>query len=45
MLASAGLEEGVDYETVLLDGFDPLAHWALDGIVGFLATRATSRAA
>ena len=35
MLASAGLEEGVDYETVLLDGFDPLAHWALDGIVGF----------
>ena len=32
---SAGLEEGVDYETVLLDGFDPLAHWALDGIVGF----------
>ena len=35
MLASAGLEEGDDYETVLLDGFDPLAHWALDGIVGF----------
>ena len=35
MLASAGLGEGVDYETVLLDGFDPLAHWALDGIVGF----------
>ena len=35
MLAAAGLEEGVDYETVLLDGFDPLAHWALDGIVGF----------
>jgi NitT/TauT family transport system substrate-binding protein len=35
MLAGAGLHEGVDYQTVLLDGFDPLAHWALDGIVGF----------
>ncbi len=35
MLASAGLVEGDDYETVLLDGFDPLAHYALDDIVGF----------
>ncbi|MET0145768.1 MAG: ABC transporter substrate-binding protein [Ilumatobacteraceae bacterium] len=35
MLAGAGLDEGDDYQTVLLDGFDPLAHWALDGIVGF----------
>jgi ABC-type nitrate/sulfonate/bicarbonate transport system substrate-binding protein len=35
MLAGAGLSEGEDYETVLLDGFDPLAHIALDGIVGF----------
>jgi NitT/TauT family transport system substrate-binding protein len=35
MLAGAGLVEGTDYETVLLDGFDPLAHYALDGIVGF----------
>lgn len=35
MLASAGLVEGVDYDTVLLDGFDPVAHIALDGIVAF----------
>jgi NitT/TauT family transport system substrate-binding protein len=35
MLAGAGLVEGEDYETVLLDGFDPLAHIQLDGIVGF----------
>ena len=35
MLAGAGLVEGTDYQTVLLDGFDPLAHYALDGIVGF----------
>ena len=35
MLAGAGLAEGSDYQTVLLDGFDPLAHYALDGIVGF----------
>ncbi len=35
MLAGAGLVEGEDYQTVLLDGFDPLAHWALEGIVGF----------
>jgi ABC-type nitrate/sulfonate/bicarbonate transport system substrate-binding protein len=35
MLAGAGLVEGTDYETVLLDGFDPVAHYHLDGILGF----------
>jgi ABC-type nitrate/sulfonate/bicarbonate transport system substrate-binding protein len=35
MLASVGLVEDEDYTTVLLDGFDPVAHIALDGIVGF----------
>ena len=35
MLAGAGLVEGTDFETVLLDGFDPIAHYNLDGIVGF----------
>jgi ABC-type nitrate/sulfonate/bicarbonate transport system substrate-binding protein len=35
MLATAGLVEGEDYETVLLDGFDPTAHIAIDSIVGF----------
>jgi NitT/TauT family transport system substrate-binding protein len=35
MLAGAGLIEGTDYETVLLDGFDPIAHYNLDGIIGF----------
>lgn len=35
MLAGAGLVEGEDYETVLIDGFDPLTHIALDGIDGF----------
>ncbi|MFM8310831.1 MAG: ABC transporter substrate-binding protein [Ilumatobacteraceae bacterium] len=35
MLASAGLFEGEGYETVLLDGFDPLAHIAAPGIAGF----------
>ncbi|MGI9053199.1 MAG: ABC transporter substrate-binding protein [Ilumatobacteraceae bacterium] len=35
MLATAGLAEGEDYETVLLDGFDPEVHYGLDGIVGF----------
>ncbi len=28
----AGLAEGDDYDTVLLEGFDPFAHWALDEI-------------
>jgi ABC-type nitrate/sulfonate/bicarbonate transport system substrate-binding protein len=35
MLAGAGLTEGTDYKTVLLDGFDPVAQYHLDGIVGF----------
>ncbi|MFM2182536.1 MAG: hypothetical protein RJB61_830 [Actinomycetota bacterium] len=35
MLAAAGLYEGDGYETVLLDGFDPLAHIAAPGIAGF----------
>jgi ABC-type nitrate/sulfonate/bicarbonate transport system substrate-binding protein len=35
MLAGAGLVEGTDYQTVLLDGFDPIAHYHLEGIVGF----------
>ena len=29
MLAKAGLKQGVDYEEVLVDGFDPKVHWAL----------------
>lgn len=35
MLAKHGLVEGTDYETVLLDGFDPKVHIAQPGIVGF----------
>ena len=35
MLNNAGLVEGTDYDTVLLDGFDPVAHAAIDSIVGF----------
>jgi ABC-type nitrate/sulfonate/bicarbonate transport system substrate-binding protein len=35
MLAGAGLVEGDGYATVLLDGFDPIAHIAIDEIVGF----------
>ena len=35
MLAGAGLIEGTDYQTVLLDGFDPIAQFKLEGIVGF----------
>jgi hypothetical protein len=35
MLASVGLIEGEDYTTVLIDGFDPLVHIELPGIVGF----------
>lgn len=34
MLAGEGLIEGADFETVLLDGFDPVAHMAVDSIVG-----------
>jgi ABC-type nitrate/sulfonate/bicarbonate transport system substrate-binding protein len=35
MLGAAGLLEGDDYQTVLLDGFDPTAHIAIESIVGF----------
>ncbi|HUF99884.1 MAG TPA: ABC transporter substrate-binding protein [Ilumatobacter sp.] len=34
MLAAEGLIEGTDFETVLLDGFDPVAHMAVDTIIG-----------
>jgi ABC-type nitrate/sulfonate/bicarbonate transport system substrate-binding protein len=37
MLASVGLAESEDFETVLIDGFDPLVHIDLPGIVGFTA--------
>ncbi len=35
MLKQAGLSEGTDYQTVLLDGFDPKVHIAIPEIVGF----------
>lgn len=35
MLAEAGLVEGTDFQTVLLDGFDPKVHIEVPGIVGF----------
>lgn len=35
MLLTAGLAIDEDYQTVLLDGFDPLAHIAIESIVGF----------
>ena len=35
MLAQAGLVEGENYDTVLLDGFDPVQHIAIESIVGF----------
>ena len=35
MLAGAGLIEGADYETVAVEGFDPIAHIAIPSIVGF----------
>ncbi len=35
MLAQAGLHEGEQYQTVLLEGFDPIAHIAIESIVGF----------
>lgn len=35
MLQQAGLVEGIDYETVLIDGFDPKVHIELPDIVGF----------
>jgi NitT/TauT family transport system substrate-binding protein len=35
MLAKAGLVEGTDYQTVPVEGFDPLVHIAIPEIVGF----------
>lgn len=35
MLADAGLVEGTDYTTVLLEGFDPKVHIEVPSIVGF----------
>lgn len=35
MLIKAGLDEGTDYTTKALDGFNPIEHIALPGIVGF----------
>lgn len=35
MLAQAGLVEGTDFDTVLLDGFDPVQQIAIPSIVGF----------
>jgi hypothetical protein len=35
MLLEAGLTEGENFDTVLLDGFDPTAHIAIGPIVGF----------
>jgi len=32
MLAQLGLVDGTDFDTVLLDGFDPTAHWAVEGV-------------
>jgi hypothetical protein len=32
MLARVGLVEGIDFETLLLDGFDPVAHWSVEGL-------------
>ncbi len=32
MLAQVGLVEGTDFETLLLEGFDPVAHWSVEGI-------------
>jgi NitT/TauT family transport system substrate-binding protein len=34
LLLEAGLTRGADYETVPVEGFDPVAHMALEGIVG-----------
>jgi len=32
MLAQIGLVEGTDFETLLLEGFNPIAHWEVEGI-------------
>jgi len=34
MLAQEGLVEGTDFDTVAVEGFDPVAHMAIDAIVG-----------
>ena len=35
MMAQEGLIEGENFDTVLLDGFDPVQHIAIESIVGF----------
>ncbi len=32
MLATANLFDGTDFQTVLLDGFNPIAHWEVEGV-------------
>jgi len=32
MLAQIGLVEGTDFDTLLLEGFNPIAHWEVEGI-------------
>ncbi len=32
MLAEIGLTEGTDFDTLLLEGFDPTAHWEVEGL-------------
>ena len=34
MLAQQGLTEGTDFDTVAVEGFDPVAHMSIDAIVG-----------
>ena len=34
MLAQQGLTEGADFDTVAVEGFDPVAHMAIEAIVG-----------
>ena len=34
MLAQEGLTEGTDFDTVAVEGFDPVAHMAIEAIVG-----------
>lgn len=34
MLAQQGLAEGTDFDTVAVEGFDPVAHMAIEAIVG-----------
>jgi NitT/TauT family transport system substrate-binding protein len=34
MLAQQGLTEGTDFDTVAVEGFDPVAHMAIEAIVG-----------